>query len=93
MKDQGDDVVWGMVLVRPEITRFVYEYAEPRHLSPKTKVAGKTSPPLGGPGPFGQPRIYFIYSRFLDLCLWREDGQDGIAEEDTVLRRASSLWA
>ena len=40
VKDQGDDVVRGVVLVRPEIARFVYEYAEPRALAPNTKVAG-----------------------------------------------------
>ena len=69
VEDQGDDVVWGMVLVGPRITRLVYEHAELRHLSPKMKMAGKTSPPLGGPGPFGQPRICFIYSRLIEICL------------------------
>ena len=69
VEDQGDDVVRGMVLVGPEIARLVYEHAELRHLFPKMKMAGKTSPPLGGPGPFGQPRICFIYSRLIEICL------------------------
>lgn len=69
VENQGDDVVRGMVFVGTEITRLVYEHAELRHLSPKMKMAGKTSPPLGGPGPFGQPRIYFFYSRLIEICL------------------------
>lgn len=65
VEDQGDDVVRGMVLVGHESTRLVYEHAEFGHQSPKMKMARKTSPPLGGPGPFRQ----LIYSRFLETCL------------------------
>lgn len=69
MEDQRDDVVRGVVLVGPEITRLIYEHAKLRHLTPKMKMAGKTSPPLGGPGPLGQPRICFIFSRLFEVCL------------------------
>lgn len=35
-------------------------------------MAGKKSPPLGGPGPRGQPKIWLVYTIFRFLCL--EDG-------------------
>ena len=59
VEEQGDDVVGGMGLVGPEIARLVDEDAQLGHrfLLWIQKMAGKTSPPLGGPGPFGQPRI------------------------------------
>ena len=59
VEEQGNDVVGGMGLVGPEIARLVDEDAQLGHrfLLWIQKMAGKTSPPLGGPGPFGQPRI------------------------------------